>query len=62
MNSSYLKYVAKIEENMKKAQARLAGLEDYDQGPCQDGYVQIGMKDLDGKEVPNCVPADKSGE
>ena len=24
--------------------------------PCYEGYVQVGMKILDGKEVPNCVP------
>ena len=24
--------------------------------PCWDGYEQIGMKDKDGKQVPNCVP------
>ena len=23
--------------------------------PCWDGYEMIGMKDKDGKEVPNCV-------
>lgn len=25
--------------------------------PCWDGYVQVGMKDKDGKRVPNCVPS-----
>jgi hypothetical protein len=31
------------------------------QGPCWDGYVQIGMKKgKDGKEVPNCVPASEA--
>ena len=30
----------------------LAGLEDA----CWEGYVAIGTKDLDGREVPNCVP------
>jgi len=24
--------------------------------PCQKGYVQVGMKDKDGVQVPNCVP------
>jgi hypothetical protein len=24
--------------------------------PCWKGYKQIGMKDKDGREVPNCVP------
>ena len=30
----------------------LEGLEDA----CWDGYIAIGTKDLDGREVPNCVP------
>ena len=29
-----------------------AGLEDA----CWDGYIAIGTKDMDGREVPNCVP------
>ena len=28
--------------------------------PCWDGYVQRGMKEKDGKMVPNCVPVEKS--
>lgn len=31
-----------------------------DAGPCWDGYVQIGMKEKDGKMVPNCVPKDSA--
>lgn len=27
------------------------------QAPCWEGYVQRGMKEKDGKMVPNCVPA-----
>lgn len=27
-----------------------------EEDPCWNGYQQIGMKDKDGKEVPNCVP------
>lgn len=30
----------------------LAGLEES----CWEGYIAIGTKDLDGREVPNCVP------
>lgn len=26
------------------------------EGPCWDGYKQVGMKNKNGKEVPNCVP------
>ena len=29
--------------------------------PCWDGYVMVGMKTVDGKEVPNCVPSDEAG-
>jgi len=25
-------------------------------GPCYEGYEMVGMKTIDGKEVPNCVP------
>lgn len=27
-----------------------------EQDPCWKGYKQVGMKDKDGREVPNCVP------
>lgn len=27
-----------------------------EEGPCWDGYEQIGTKELDGKTVPRCVP------
>ena len=33
------------------------GFKDNYQGPCWDGYKQVGMKEKDGKQVPNCVPA-----
>jgi len=28
--------------------------------PCWDGYVMVGMKEVDGKRVPNCVPEDSA--
>lgn len=28
--------------------------------PCWEGYVMVGMKTVDGKEVPNCVPKDSA--
>jgi hypothetical protein len=31
-----------------------------EESPCWDGYKQVGMKMKDGKEVPNCVPANES--
>jgi hypothetical protein len=33
---------------------KLANLLEND--PCWKGYTQYGMKDKNGKEVPNCVP------
>jgi hypothetical protein len=30
--------------------------------PCWEGYVQRGMKEKDGKMVPNCVPVSKSDQ
>lgn len=33
---------------------------DEKKDPCWDGYKQVGMKDKDGKEVPNCVPIDEN--
>jgi hypothetical protein len=38
-----------------------AELAEFEQGPCQDGYVQIGVKEKDGRVVPNCVPEDNVG-
>lgn len=31
-------------------------MEEETDGPCWEGYEQIGTKILDGREVPNCVP------
>lgn len=30
-----------------------------DDDPCWDGYEMVGMKEKDGKQVPNCVPKKK---
>ena len=35
-------------------------LEKKDDDPCWDGYVQLGTKTKDGKEVPNCVPKEEA--
>jgi hypothetical protein len=45
---------------IKKGRATVNLENDDAQGPCWDGYVQIGMKEKDGKQVPNCVPKDSS--
>jgi hypothetical protein len=56
--------MSKITDTTSKVMARVAydtkfrginlfaGLEDA----CWEGYVAIGTKDMDGREVPNCVP------
>lgn len=30
--------------------------------PCWKGYRQLGMKDKNGKEVPNCIPEEEIDE
>ena len=34
-------------------------LKEKKSNPCWDGYEMIGMKEKDGKEVPNCVPLEE---
>lgn len=33
-----------------------------EKSPCWKGYKQIGMKEEDGREVPNCVPIEEGGD
>ena len=42
--------VKKIDKNFKLS------FEAEDKNPCWKGYQMIGMKDKNGKKVPNCVP------
>ncbi len=37
-----------------------AALEKNEDDPCWSGYVQVGMKEKNGKMVPNCVPSSAS--
>ena len=37
----------------------LESIKEEDKNPCWDGYEMIGMKEKDGKEVPNCVPIEE---
>jgi hypothetical protein len=46
------KVMARVTYNEKFRGINLAGLEDS----CWPGYEAIGTKDMDGREVPNCVP------
>jgi len=36
-------------------------IDDEDNNPCLDGYVQDGTVMKDGEEVPNCVPVEEAG-
>lgn len=44
------------------ARANESTLEKDDEDPCWDGYVQLGTKMKNGKEVPNCVPKNESSD
>ena len=40
-----------------KQMSKYRGINLKEEGdPCTDGYEQYGMKDLDGRQVPNCIP------
>jgi hypothetical protein len=63
-NSYYDKdKMSKITDTSAKVMARVAydtkfrgiNLKDAND-PCTDGYEQYGMKDMDGRQVPNCIP------
>ena len=43
------------ENSSKTSKAKVKKDKKPDDDPCWDGYRQYGMKDKDGKEVPNCV-------
>ena len=55
--------MSKITDTTSKVMARVAydtkfrgiNLKDAND-PCTDGYEQYGMKDMDGRQVPNCIP------
>ena len=46
------KVMAAVAYNTKFRGINLQGLEDA----CWEGYEAIGTKDMDGRQVPNCVP------
>jgi hypothetical protein len=63
-NSYYDKdKMSKITDTMSKVMARVSydtkfrgiNLKDAND-PCTEGYEQYGMKDMDGRQVPNCIP------
>ena len=56
---SYLLWGGKSMKNW--VESKLKGLDELsdiemDTNPCQEGYEQVGMKEKDGRLVPNCVP------
>ena len=54
---SYLLWGGKAGLNWSRGKLRELGeLDLNDDNPCQAGYEQIGMKDKNGRKVPNCVP------
>jgi hypothetical protein len=57
--------MSKIKDTPAKVMARVKfdsdfrGINLYQtnlEAPCWDGYEQYGTKELDGREVPNCIP------
>jgi hypothetical protein len=50
------KVMAAVVYNTKYRGINLQGLEDA----CWEGYEAIGTKDMDGRQVPNCVPISES--
>ena len=58
----YLKKTKKEVEKELKSRKTNEGKITEDENPCWKGYKQIGMKEKDGKQVPNCVPIDETVE
>ena len=54
----YIKQVIREELNAVMIEVELEEAAD----PCWDGYEQIGMKEKNGKKVPNCVPIQKESD
>jgi hypothetical protein len=50
---------SKLNFEKKYEGINLAPLEKGPNDPCWENYVQIGTKEMDGREVPNCVPLSK---
>jgi hypothetical protein len=57
LSSSVDRVRAKLNFDSKYKGINLTALaEDGLEGACWEGYVAIGTKIMDGREVPNCVP------
>ena len=51
------KVISRINQ-MNRYQEQKKQEELIEPNPCWSGYIAIGTKIVDGKEVPNCVPED----
>jgi hypothetical protein len=58
-HQSELDAATKLKQISKEQIEEMVRQELTEADPCWDGYQQIGMKDKDGKEVPNCVPIEE---
>ena len=57
--SAYNKYLlSKTGDLPRSKEAYMKVDEEDNKDPCWDGYEMVGMKEKDGKKVPNCVPKD----
>ena len=58
------KVAAKLEAKKVEFGKKISkeNLEKDSDDPCWDGYVQLGTKMKDGKEVPNCVPREEANK
>lgn len=60
--------MGKLRTAQEKFSAKLKYTQDFkginlnEGGPCWEGYIQVGMKDLNGRSVPNCVPKGENME
>ena len=57
-------YMMAKDKAIKKAMGKEEKTSDSaeDKDPCWKDYEMVGMKDKNGKKVPNCVPKGSSGE
>lgn len=66
LKESYGRYYCSTDKKWKerkgpKQSRKTESLElDEDDDPCWVDYRQLGMKEKDGKSVPNCIPAEES--
>jgi hypothetical protein len=66
-SSGYRNYLIKLahaldQDGKHKSADTIDRIATGKEGPCWDGYEQVGFKMKDGKKVPNCVPIKKKTE